>query len=464
MHQPRLIIAGLSGGAGKTTVSLGLTKAWSRSGRSVAAFKKGPDYIDAAWLGLAADNKASNLDPFLMPQDSLRALFWHRSRDADVCCIEGNRGLFDGKDLQGSCSTAALARLLKTPIVLVMDCTKMTRTAAAIVAGCMQFEKSVPLAGVICNRTAGQRHRDMLKQCIEHYAKVPVLGQLPKAATAINERHMGLVSGHEQQDYGAVLDGLADLVEQHCNLELLWKAATKAPEEPNAEDLAASLWPEPPVNATVRIGVVRDAAFWFYYEENIEALRRAGARIVELSLLDQEPWPDIAGLYIGGGYPELHMEALARNSQARQRVRQLVEMGMPVFAECGGFMYLCKSINHEGQSLPMAGVFPVSIDLSPKPQGLGYVEATVDQDTPFFQKGRVLQGHEFHYSRAHAADGAELTFALKLARGEGILAGLDGLLYKQTFAAYTHLHALGVPEWAHNFVAAASHFQSRILL
>ncbi len=463
MHRPRLIIAGLSGGAGKTLVSLGLVRAWSRSGRTVAAFKKGPDYIDAAWLGLAASAKASNLDPFLMPEDTLRALFWHHSHNADVCCIEGNRGLFDGKDLQGSCSTTALARLLKTPIVLVMDCTKMTRTAAAIVAGCMQFEKGVPLAGVICNRTAGQRHRDMLKQCIEHYAKVPVLGLLPKTATPISERHMGLVSGHEQQDSDAVLDGLADMIEQHCNLELLWKAAAKAPDEPQAQALADSLWPDAPATPTVPIGVVRDAAFWFYYEDNIEALRRAGARIVELSLLDQQHWPDIAGLYIGGGYPELHMEALARNSKARQRVRQLVEMGMPVFAECGGFMYLCESIIQEGLSMPMAGVFPVNVELTPKPQGLGYVEATVDQDTPFFQKGRVLQGHEFHYSRAHAADGAELTFALKLSRGEGILASLDGLLYKQTFAAYTHLHALGVPEWAHNFVAAACHFQAQIL-
>jgi len=463
MHRPRLIIAGLSGGAGKTTVSLGIARAWSRAGHTVVPFKKGPDYIDAAWLGLAARNTASNLDPFLMPEDSLRALFWNKAIHADICCIEGNRGLFDGKDLEGSCSTAALARLLKTPIILVMDCTKMTRTAAAIVCGCMQFEKGVPLAGVICNRVAGERHRSMLRQCIEHYAKIPVIGMLPKAATAISERHMGLVSSHEQQDHEALLENLADVVEKNCNMDLLWKAANKAPDEPKARNLAAALWPADQATPATPVGVVKDPSFWFYYEENIEALRRAGARIIEISLLEDAEWPDISGLYIGGGFPELHAETLARNSRVRQRVRQLVEMGMPVYAECGGFMYLCESILNQGQSLPMAGVFPVTIELMPRPQGLGYVQASVDQDSPYFSKGATLPGHEFHYSRAHAADGAELTFSLKLDRGEGILAGLDGLLHKQTFASYTHIHALGVPQWAHNFVAAASHFSTRIL-
>lgn len=463
MHRPRLIIAGLSGGAGKTMVSLGLARAWARQGRIVIPFKKGPDYIDAAWLALAAQNKASNLDPFLMREETLRALFWNRAQDAQLCCIEGNRGLFDGKDLQGSCSTASLARLLQAPVVLVMDCTKMTRTAAAIVAGCLNFEPDTPIAGVICNRVAGERHREMLKQCIEHYTELPVLGTLPKAIAPISERHMGLVSSFEHQNHEAALENLADAMEQHCDLEQLWEIADKAPDEPQARTLADSLWPQDAAKPVVPIGVIRDAALWFYYEENIEALRRAGAQIVELSLLEDKDWPEIGGLYLGGGYPELHTEALARNNRVRQRVRQLVEMGMPVFAECGGFMYLCESILHEGHSMPMAGVFPVRIELTPRPQGLGYVEAFVDHETPFFRKGGTLQGHEFHYSRAHAADGAELTFAFKLRRGQGILAGLDGLVHKQTLASYTHIHALGVPEWAHNFVAAAGHFRSTVL-
>ena len=462
MHRPRCIIAGLNGGSGKTTVSLGLARAWVRSGHTVIPFKKGPDYIDAAWLSLAAKNRASNLDPFLMSEDALCALFWHRAQNAQVCCIEGNRGLFDGKDLHGSCSTAALARLLHAPVILVMDCTKMTRTAAAIVAGCCNFEQNLTIAGVICNRTAGQRHRSMLRQAIEHYTGVPVLGMLPKSETPIPERHMGLVSSHEHHD-DRVLDHLADMMEKHLDLDALWNIAVSAPPVPEAKRLAETLWPRQTPARGVSIGIIRDAAMWFYYEENIEALQRAGADIVELSILSQDDWPEIGGLYIGGGYPELHAEALAKNTRIRQRVRQLVEMGMPVFAECGGFMYLCQGIGHEGQQFPMAGVFPIRIELGAKPEGLGYVEAAVDHPNPFFSQGKTLRGHEFHYSRAVAADGAELTFALRLARGEGILAGLDGLVYKNTLATYTHVHALGVPEWAPNFVSAAIRFRKALL-
>lgn len=465
MHRPRLIIAGLSGGAGKTTVSLGLARAWARKGRKVTPFKKGPDYIDAAWLALAARNQASNLDPFLMPEETLRALFWHRAASSHLCLIEGNRGLFDGKDLQGSCSTAALARLLKTPVLLVMDCTKMTRTAAAIVAGCRDFEPGFSLAGVICNRVAGARHRDMLRECITQHTGVPVLGCLPKTPTPIQERHMGLVGGHEC-DQDATLEALADLLEQHCDLDAIFSLANSAPPEPEALDLARSLWahaaPEPDT-PQVELGVIRDEAFWFYYQENLEALRRAGAIIHELSLLDDAPWPEISGLYLGGGYPELHAEALARNTRCRQRVRQLVEMGMPVYAECGGLMYLCESLVVEGNRYPMAGVFPVRMDMQPKPEGLGYVEALVDHPTPFYPKGFQFRGHEFHYSRAVAADGAELTFSLKMSRGQGILAGFDGLIHKNTFAAYTHIHALGVPEWAPRFVAAAQRYAAGLL-
>lgn len=463
MHRPRLIIAGLCGGAGKTTVSLGIARAWTRAGKKVAPFKKGPDYIDANWLGLAASSPASNLDPFLMPEDILRALFWRRALTAEVCCIEGNRGLFDGKDIHGSCSTAELARIIDTPVLLVMDCTKMTRTAAAIVAGCKNFEPGFHLAGVVLNRIAGKRHRDIVTESIEHYTGVPVLGALPKAPSAIPERHMGLISNREHQGQEQILDNLADLVTAHCDMKAIWKLAVDAPEEPRARELAAQLWPDKRPAPVVRIGVVRDAALWFYYEENIEALRRSGADVVELSLLDSADWPEIGGLYLGGGFPETMAEPLARNTRVRQRVRQLAEMGMPIYAECGGFMYLCEALVTQGQRYPMAGVFPVSTELHERPQGLGYVRATVIQDNPFHPTGAVLCGHEFHYSRCLTADGTVLTLGLKLDRGEGVLAGLDGLLHKRTFASYTHIHALGAPHWAPNFVQAAQRFREGLL-
>ena len=463
MHRPRLIIAGLNGGSGKTTVSLGLARAWARAGKKVVPFKKGPDYIDAVWLGLAAGNTASNLDPFLMHEDMLRALFWRRAFKASACCIEGNRGLFDGKDLEGSCSTAELARIINTPVILVMDCTKMTRTAAAIVAGCKDFEPGVNIAGVILNRVAGKRHREISSDCIIHYTGVPVLGALPKVRTPIPERHMGLISNQEHEGQEEILDGLADLVTAHCDMDGIWSIAQSAPDEPRAKTMASLLWPEKRPAPVVRIGVIRDAALWFYYEENIEALRRAGGEVIELSLLDNRDWPEIGGLYLGGGFPETMADSLAKNTRVRQRVRQLSEMGMPIYAECGGFMYLCEGLIYQGNKYPMAGVFPVTTKLHERPQGLGYVEATVVHDNPFHPAGEILRGHEFHYSRCLTADGTVLTLSLKLDRGQGVLAGLDGLLHKQTFAAYTHLHALGTPHWAPNFIQAAQQFRQGLL-
>jgi len=459
--RPRLILAGLSGGAGKTILSLGLCRALKRKGRIVRPFKKGPDYIDAAWLGLAAGAKASNLDPFLMEPAKIPLLFRNKARDCDIAIIEGNRGLFDGKDVSGTCSTSELARILKAPVILIIDCTKMTRTAAAIVAGCKDFEPDLNLAGVILNRVAGDRHRKILQSSIERYTGIPVLGALPKLPKdPIPERHMGLISDQEHEGREEMLETLADIVDEHVDLDGVWGVAEESAKVLILEAGTDSpLWPVRPQGETetgrVRLGFIRDAAFWFYYEENLEALVQAGAELVELSLIDKTDWPDIQGLYIGGGFPETMAPKLSENVAARQRVRAMSEMGLPIFAECGGFMYLGQSLSYQGQKFPMAGVFPVRTELSPKPQGLGYVKAEVVRDNPYFSKGDRIYGHEFHYSRCIPADGSVLTLSLKLDRGEGMLAGYDGLLHKNTYAAYTHIHALGTPEWAPRFVAAA---------
>ena len=504
---PRLVLAGLSGGTGKTILSLGIARAWTRSGLRTAPFKKGPDYIDAAWLGLAAKVAATNLDPYLLDADKLRALFCDRAADADVAVIEGNRGLFDGKDLTGTCSTAELARQLNAPVILAMDCTKMTRTAAAVVAGCAVFEQGLNLAGVILNRTAGERHREVLRTTIEHYTGIPVLGMLPKLAdNPIRERHMGLVSdqeyeGHAYADREAALDALADVVAAHVDLDRLHAIAAAAPEliRPDVDlwpqpipELAARLAPAnaaapsdrpsegapagnlaappesvaPPESAAAAhpdapvIGYIRDAALWFYYRENFEALERAGARLVRLSLLDGAPWPEIHGLYLGGGFPETLAERLSDNIATRERVRALAESGLPVYAECGGFMYLGRSVIHEGREFPMAGVFPVTTKLCERPQGLGYTEARVVRENPFFEVGRTIRGHEFHYSRCVPdvvadPEGAALEFVLDMTRGSGMLHGRDGVVRANVYAAYNHIFALGEPGWAERFVAAA---------
>ncbi len=459
---PRLVLAGLSGGSGKTILSLGLCRALARSGLAVRPFKKGPDYIDAKWLGLAAGATACNLDPHLMPPALLPVLFADRMAGFDLAVVEGNRGIFDGRDVQGTLSTAELSRQIKAPVILVLDCTKMTRTAAAVVAGIAAFEPGLRLAGVVCNRTAGERHRSILRGAIEQYTDVPVIGMLPKLPeNPIPERHMGLWSDQElADDVHAALDRLADVVTSSCDVRAVRTIAESAQPLPVAAGAHSGLWPEPlRLPRRPRIGVVQDAALWFYYPENIEALERAGAEIASVSILTSEPWPELHGLYLGGGFPETHAETLAANAGVRERVRGFSESGMPIYAECGGFMYLANRLEYQDRSWPMAGVFPVSTRLCKRPQGLGYIEAQAVRETPFFRAGARIPGHEFHYS-ACCLDGPapHLDFALRVERGSGMHDGRDGLVHKRTFAGYTHIHALGIPDWAPNFVRAAAEY------
>lgn len=461
---PRFILAGLSGGTGKTIVSLALARAFVRRGTVVAPFKKGPDYIDAKWLGLAARRSCSNLDPYFHSDDVLRSLLFHKSQGSDISLIEGNRGLFDGKDERGSASTAELARKLETPVILTIDCTKMTRTVAAIVQGCAHFEPGLNLAGVVLNRTAGKRHREILRKSIETHTDVPVIGMLPKIAdNPIPERHMGLMSDQEYDgsDYGdeqRALDALADMAEQWLDIDAVQRVAA------SAKDFDAS--PKPLFEgvkgaSTARIGYVHDAALWFYYPENLEALEHAGAELVRLSLLSDEPWPEIDGLYLGGGFPEVFAERIAGNEEVLERLRSLAADGMPIYAECGGFMVLCDFLEMHGQRHSMAGVYPVGTTFCPKPQGLGYTEAVARKESVFYPEGTTVLGHEFHYSLCLDQDGKDLDFAMTMKRGKGAGLGLDGLLYNNTLAGYNHIHALAVPEWAPRFVAAARSYRRR---
>ncbi len=457
LHPPRIVISGLSGGSGKTIVSLGLCRALARQGIPVAPFKKGPDYIDAAWLARAADRPCSNLDTFLMPEAVVRGLFAARALPQGVSVIEGNRGLFDGGDAAGSYSTAELAKLLRAPAILVLDATKMTRTAAAILHGCATFDPGLRPAGVICNQTAGARHRSVLRAAIEQYTDIPVLGMLPKLSrNPIPERHMGLWSDREM-DAAPILDPLADLISDHCDLAAIRRIAAAAPGLAETPD---ALFPAPTPGEPVTIGVVRDAALWFYYPENIEALEQAGARIEHVSVLSPDPWPELHGLYLGGGFPETQAATIASRADVRMRIKALAEAGLPIYAECGGFMYLAQALEYEGRRFPMAGVLPVETRLCARPKGLGYVVATVERDNPFHPAGSEIRAHEFHYSHCPALPADETSLCLRLSRGTGMGGGLDGILQRNTFAAYSHIHALGVPHWAPRFVEAARAYRA----
>lgn len=463
---PRLVIAALRGGAGKTIVSVGIAAALAARGRTVAPFKKGPDYIDAGWLALAAGRPCYNLDTFLLPPERIRTSFCTHAAAADIALIEGNRGLYDASDLEGRTSTAELAKLLAAPVILCADCTKTTRTMAAVVAGMVAFDRGVRIGGVILNHVAGGRHESILRRTIEHFSGVPVVGALPRLERPIfPERHMGLVPTAEHGWAAESIAATAALAAAHVDLEALTALAAAAPPVAGVcrPEPAAAL-PEVPAAAPTRarIGVVRDAAFQFYYPENIEALAAVGGEVVFVSPLAGGGLPeDIDALYIGGGFPETHAPELAANAAFRRGLRERVEEGLPVYAECGGLMYLGRELVIEGRSYPMAGVLPLAFGLFRRPQGHGYTVAEVEGENPYYPVGTELRGHEFHYSRVLAGSGEARRLVFRMRRGVGIHGDRDGLVYKNVLATYTHIHALGTPGWAPAIVRHAEQYRRR---
>jgi cobyrinic acid a,c-diamide synthase len=455
---PRLLLAALRGGAGKTTLTLGLLAAWRDQGRRVVPFKKGPDYIDPAWHCLAAGCPSHNLDPFLMEGDQILASVARHAAQADALLIEGNRGLYDGLDAQGTYSTGELAKFLATPVVLVVDCTMRTRTTAALVLGCQHFDPQVPIRGVILNQIARPRHESIIRQAIETYCGIPVLGAIPRLKCEVfPERHMGLVPPQEHATAIRAVTTARDLAQRYLDLEGIWQVAAQAPPLPAVPAITPSFCADcqPPV-----IGVIRDSAFQFYYPENLEALREAGAAVLELSALDDPVLPPhLDALYIGGGFPETHARALAENLSFRNSVKAAALAGMPIYAECGGLMFLGEHIQIGSEKFPMAGIFPFDFVMGKKPQGHGYTILEVARDNPYFPQGTVLRGHEFHYSQMVPDPAPDFPMAFTVSRGAGIGGQREGLLYKNVLATYTHLHALGCPQWATALVRRAREYR-----
>ncbi|MGB5748687.1 MAG: cobyrinate a,c-diamide synthase [Desulfobacterales bacterium] len=495
MEFPRIIIAALRGGSGKTLLSIGITAALSKTGKSVAPFKKGPDYIDAGWLALAAGRPCYNLDSFLLDEDQNLQSFLSHSTNCDISVIEGNRGLYDGIDLEGSTSTAELAKLLKCPVALCVDCTKITRTMAAVVAGCIQFDRQVSINGVILNRVANARHEKKLRDTIEHYCEIPVLGAIPKLSQQyFPERHLGLVPTPEHDWAKDSINAVIRIAQEHLDLDAIVAIARQAPglnaecgmrnveiEELSSENQSnyresriqhrvsgidrTEIGGQQPVAIDLqhkaRIGILKDSAFQFYYPENIDALAAGGAEVIFISPLKDTGLPELDALYIGGGFPETHAQQLADNKGFSARLKALVEDGFPIYAECGGLMYLGENLVLEGKSYPMAGVLPLTFDFYQRPQGHGYTKFIVERENPYFDVGSEIRGHEFHYSRVSNWTGAKNDLVFHMKRGVGIDKDRDGIVYKNVLATYTHVHAVGTPEWGPALVHQATLFQKR---
>jgi len=464
MAFPRILIAALRGGSGKTILSIGIMAAWQTLGKHVIPFKKGPDYIDAGWLALAAGRSCHNLDTFLItPERNLQSFLFHSGK-GDISVIEGNRGLYDGIDIEGSTSTAELAKLLQTPVVLCIDATKTTRTMAAAVLGCMRFDPKVDIKGVILNRVAGPRHENILRKSIEHYCGIPVLGAVPKLGRQnFPERHMGLIPTPEHAWAQDSIEAAAQTAKRHLDLDALTAIASQAVGlQPDADlPVGAEYRPRSEEHPEPRIGIIKDSAFQFYYPENIEALERAGARTVFISPLASDTIPPLDALYIGGGFPETHAEQLATNVKFREQLKSLAEDGLPIYAECGGLMYLGEELVLDATPYPMAGVLPVVFGFSKKPQGHGYTIAVVSEKNPYFEVGTELKGHEFHYSKVLEWRGKAEDLVFQMKRGTGFYDNKDGVRYKNVLATYTHLHALGAQSWAESIVRNAVAYQKK---
>ena len=450
---PRLVVAGLSGESGKTLVSLALLLEAGRRGIPVRAFKKGPDYIDSAWLEWASHKPARNLDTYLMGFERVVEFLREQRRAGGFNLVEGNRGLYDGADARGTHSTAELAKALQAPVVLVVNATKVTRTAAALVLGCQRLDPDVRIAGVVVNQVSGARHERIVREAIESACNVPVLGVVPRvsADVLLPSRHLGLVTPREHPHRDLLAQNLLDLVGGHLDFDRLLEISRQA--VPVAMPPVPAR--DPPDGIGLTIGYLNDSAFSFYYPENLEALRAAGADLVSISGLTAASLPHgLDALYIGGGFPETHAQALSENAGFLASIREAARSGLPIYAECGGLMYLSRAVTWRGHRFPMAGVLPFEVDVCDTPQGHGYVELLVDRPNPFFPVGARLRGHEFHYSKI-LSECAPPATACAVLRGTGCWEGRDAVVTDNVWAAYTHLHALATPDWARAMVRAA---------
>jgi cobyrinic acid a,c-diamide synthase len=460
---PGIVIAGLRGGSGKTIISLGITAAWKQKGYRVSPFKKGPDYIDAGWLSKAAGRPCYNLDTFLCISPIVKQSYQKNSKHCDIAVVEGNRGLYDGIDMDGSTSTAELAKLLKLPVLLVLDCTKSTRTMAALLMGCMNFDPDVKICGVILNQVAGKRHEGKVRTNIEKFCNIPVFGAVPKLKTRnFPERHMGLVTSEEHTFSEKAIKAAMKVATANIDLNALYQAVIGEQCSDDLEGITKTDFSEknPNEHDPVTIGIVRDSAFQFYYPDNIDALKKLGAKIVFLSPLIEESIPDVHAIYMGGGFPETHAAQLSQNTAFRENLRNMSQKGLPIYAECGGLIFLGQSIRLGDREFPMSQILPIKFGLSKRPQGHGYTRVEVVNENPFFNKGDTLKGHEFRYSSILNIDYQDHEMAFKMERGKGILDKKDGFFKNNTFGTYTHIHALGSPSWAPALIKKARVFKN----
>ncbi len=456
-----IIIAGTHSGAGKTTISLGLMAALRRRGLTVAPFKVGPDFIDPGHHAHVAGRQSRNLDGWMLDYAYNRQTFQRHGHDCDVAVVEGVMGLYDGysgNDEAGS--TAQMAKWLNLPVLLVVNAASMARSAAALVQGFEGFDPQVAFAGVVFNNLGGMGHLDYLKAAMSDYVHMPLVGGILRdGRLRMPERHLGLTTAEDRPLSADQVDRLAGCIEAGLDIDGLLVRLPLLPETGNDQN-KDTIAPGPP---DVRVGVARDRAFCFYYPDNLDLLAAAGVQAVPFSPLDDEQLPeDLDGLYFGGGYPELYARRLAQNTTMRAAVRGCSFAGMPIYGECGGFMYLCRELEDgAGRIHPMSGCFPFRSRMHAKLRTLGYRQVRLEKDTLLGCKGELLRGHEFHYSGLveSGANASWVPTVYNVLSRKGDRGRPEGYLCNRTLGSYVHLHFGSRPQCARAFADACRAYQ-----
>lgn len=465
----RLYISATHKSSGKTTLTIGLCRELSNRGQRVRPFKKGPDYIDPLWLGQAAGRSCLNLDYNTMAPAEILATFARGMAGADLGLIEGNVGLFDATDLHGSNSNAELAKLLRAPVLLLVDVQGMSRGLAPLLLGYQAFDPDLTIAGLILNKVGGSRHETNLRRVVEHYTDLPLLGAIHRESRPrIEERHLGLMPSTESREAEEQIEDIRRLVANQVDLDRLMAIAAPSPPLPIAScpELAGPGGSRKPGGAEgpgapgvtterVRIGIARDEAFGFYYPDDLEALEAAGAVLIPFSPVHDAGLPPVEGLFIGGGFPEYRMHALAANTAMRAAVKAFIEAGGPVYAECGGLMYLCRGLRWKEDYVPLCGVLNADVAMHERPQGRGYIRLRELATFPWPRcpgQAKEISAHEFHHSAIVAPD-PDWVYGYEVLRGSGVDGRHDGILYKNLVASYAHLRHVGGVDWPARFIA-----------
>lgn len=447
------IIAGTHSGCGKTSVTLGVMAALAGKGLQVQPFKTGPDFIDPGHHTRAAGRTCHNLDGWMLSGKTLLDIFYRHTQDADAGIVEGVMGLYDGYSaLDETGSTAHLSKRLNLPVILVVDARSMARSAAALVQGFCNFDHETAIAGVIFNRVGSKNHEQTLRDAMS-LTDIPLLGCLPRREKiSTPSRHLGLVTPEHLADLESKYKSLAEWVEENLDLDMIMDGLPDIPVPPRFDPV--------PMIPKTRIGYARDSAFSFYYEENLRLLREAGAELVPFSPIEDRELPEnISGLYLGGGYPELSAFDLAQNTKLRRAIADFSASGHPVYAECGGFMYLMESINKDDRVFPMCGIFPFRSSMKGRFQALGYREIQLSQDTVIGPAGTIVRGHEFHYSALEGLpENPRKSYRVTCKKNIPTTEGFT--VNRNTLGSYIHLHFASNPEVAANFVDACSRHEA----